>query len=404
MNIEKTKLDFPILSQKINGKDLVYLDNSATSQKPQIVIDSIADYYSNYNSNVHRGIHTLAEKATEKYEETRQKVANFINAKSVNEIIFTKGTTESLNFLSSSLGKNLQKDDEIILTEMEHHSNIVPWQFIAKGKGLIIKYIELNQDGTLNIENLESLINKKTKIISLLHVSNVLGTINPVEKIIKRARLVNPDIIAVVDIAQSVPLMKVNVQKLKADFVVFSAHKMLGPTGVGVLWGKYELLQNLHPFLGGGSMIASVTKEKTLFAEIPQRFEAGTPNIAGVIGFGTAIDYINSVGIENIHKHEQDLTIYAMEQIKQLDFIEIYGPNERAGIISFNIKGVHSHDVSAVLDNNGIAVRSGHHCTDILHNKLNINSTVRASFYLYNNENDVDQLVLGLKKVNKIFK
>jgi len=404
MNIEKTKLDFPILSQKINGKDLVYLDNSATSQKPQIVIDSIADYYSNYNSNVHRGIHTLAEKATEKYEETRQKVANFINAKSVNEIIFTKGTTESLNFLSSSLGKNLQKDDEIILTEMEHHSNIVPWQFIAKGKGLIIKYIELNQDGTLNIENLESLINKKTKIISLLHVSNVLGTINPVEKIIKRARLVNPDIIAVVDIAQSVPHMKVNVQKLKADFVVFSAHKMLGPTGVGVLWGKYELLQNLHPFLGGGSMIASVTKEKTLFAEIPQRFEAGTPNIAGVIGFGTAIDYINSVGIENIHKHEQDLTIYAMEQIKQLDFIEIYGPNERAGIISFNIKGVHSHDVSAVLDNNGIAVRSGHHCTDILHNKLNINSTVRASFYLYNNENDVDQLVLGLKKVNKIFK
>ncbi|MDA1337876.1 MAG: cysteine desulfurase [bacterium] len=404
MNIVNAKNEFPILSQKINGKDLVYLDNSATSQKPQVVIDSIVDYYTNYNSNVHRGIHTLAEKATEKYEEVRQKVADFINAKSVNEIIFTKGTTESLNFLASSLGKNFQKDDEIILTEMEHHSNIVPWQFIAKEKGLIIKYIEVKPDGTLDIENLESLINKKTKIISLIHVSNVLGTINPVEKIIKRAKLINPDIIAIVDIAQSVPHMKVNVQKIKADFVVFSAHKMLGPTGVGVLWGKYDLLEKLHPFLGGGSMIASVTKEKTLFAEIPQRFEAGTPNIAGVIGFGTAIDYINKIGIDEINSHEQHLTKYAMEQIKQLDFIEIYGPNERAGIISFNIKGVHSHDVSAVLDNNGIAVRSGHHCTDILHNKLNINSTVRASFYLYNNENDVEQLVLGLKKVNKIFK
>ena len=403
-NLSNIKSDFPILNQKINGKDLVYLDNSATSQKPQVVIDSMVDYYSNYNANVHRGIHTLAEKATEKYEQTRQKVASFINAKSVNEIIFTKGTTESLNSLANSLSKNLQKDDEILITEMEHHSNIVPWQFIAKEKGLIIKYIELKPDGTLDITNLENLINKNTKILSLVHVSNVLGTVNPVDKIIKRAKLINPNIIAIVDIAQSVPHQKINVQQLKADFVVFSAHKMLGPTGVGVLWGKFNMLENLHPFLGGGSMIASVTKEKTLFAEIPQRFEAGTPNIAGVIGFGSAIDYINSIGIDAINNHEQTLVKYAMEQLKKLDFIEIYGPIERAGIISFNIKGVHSHDVSAVLDNNGIAVRSGHHCTDILHNKLNINSTVRASFYLYNNTNDIDQLVIGLKKVKTIFK
>jgi len=404
VNIENIKSDFPILTQKINGRDLVYLDNSATSQKPQVVINSITNYYNTYNANVHRGIHTLSEKATEKYEETRKKVADFINAKSVKEIIFTGGTTESLNFLANSLSKNLKENDEIILTEMEHHSNIVPWQFIAKEKGLIIKYIEIKPDGTLNISNLEKLVNKKTKILSLTHISNVLGTINPVEKIIKRAKLVNPDIIAIVDVAQSVPHIKVNMQKLQADFITFSAHKVLGPTGVGVIWGKYKLLEKLHPFLGGGSMIASVTKKTTLFAEIPQRFEAGTPNIAGVIGFGVAIDYINSVGIDNIYKHEQELTDYALDKLTKLDYVEIYGPIKRAGIISFNVKAVHSHDVSAVLDNYGIAVRSGHHCADILHNKLNINSTVRASFYLYNTKDDIDQLVMGLSKVKKIFK
>ena len=404
MNIKKIKSDFPILTQKINGKDLVYLDNSATSQKPESVIDSINNYYTTYNANVHRGIHTLSEKATEKYEEARKKVADFINAKSQKEVIFTKGATESLNFLANSLGKNLNKNDEIILTEMEHHSNIVPWQFVAKEKGIIIKYIEINPDGTLNISNLENLVNEKTKIISLTHVSNVLGTVNPVEKIIKRAKLVNPNVIAIVDVAQSVPHIKVNVQKLQADFIAFSSHKMLGPTGVGVMWGKYKLLEKLHPFLGGGSMIASVTKKTTLFAEIPERFEAGTPNIAGVIGFGVAIDYINQIGVDNIYKHEQELTSYAIDKLTKLDYVDIYGPKNRAGIISFNVKAVHSHDVSAVLDNYGIAVRSGHHCADILHNKLNINSTVRASFYLYNTKEDVDKLVMGLGKVKKIFK
>ena len=403
MDIDNIKKDFPILSQKINGKELVYLDNSATSQKPQVVIDSIVDYYSKYNSNVHRGIHTLSELATEKYEETRQKVANFINAKSVNEIVFTKGTTESLNFLAQSLSKTLKPDDEILITEMEHHSNIVPWQFVAKEKGFKIKYIKLKSDGTLDIANLEELINKKTKVISLMHISNVLGTINPVEKIIKRVKLVNPVIIAIVDIAQSIPHQKINVQQLKADFVAFSAHKMLGPTGVGVLWGKLDQLEKLHPFLGGGSMIASVTKEKTLFAEIPQRFEAGTPNIEGVIGFGVAIDYLTRVGMDQIYQHEQSLVKYAFEKLNKLDFIEIYGPEKRAGIISFNVKGVHSHDVSTVLDNNGIAVRSGHHCANILHTKLNINSTVRASFYLYNDKSDIDLLVSSLKKVKTIF-
>jgi len=404
MNFENIKKDFPILSQKVNGHSLVYLDNAATSQKPSAVIDSISNYYKTTNANVHRGIHTLSEQSTDQYENTRNKVAKFINAKSPNEVIFTKSTTESLNFLANSLSKNLKSGDEILLTEMEHHSNIVPWQFIAEEKGLVIKYIEVNQDGTLNLTNLENLISKKTKILSLTHISNVIGQINPVEKIIKRAKLANLDIITIVDVAQSVPHMPVNVQKLHADFVAFSVHKMLGPTGVGVLWGKMELLEKLHPFLGGGSMIASVTKEKTLFAEIPQRFEAGTPNIAGVVGFGTTIDYLQKIGMDNIYNHEVQLTKYAISKLKQLNFIEIVGNREKVGIISFNVKGVHSHDVSAVLDNYGIAVRSGHHCTNILHNKLKLNSTVRISFCLYNTKEEIDLLIQVLQRVKEVFK
>jgi len=404
MNFENIKKDFPILSQKVNGHSLVYLDNAATSQKPSAVIDSISNYYKTTNANVHRGIHTLSEQSTDQYENTRNKVAKFINAKSPNEVIFTKSTTESLNFLANSLSKNLKSGDEILLTEMEHHSNIVPWQFIAEEKGLVIKYIEVNQDGTLNLTNLENLISKKTKILSLTHISNVIGQINPVEKIIKRTKLANLDIITIVDVAQSVPHMPVNVQKLHADFVAFSVHKMLGPTGVGVLWGKMELLEKLHPFLGGGSMIASVTKEKTLFAEIPQRFEAGTPNIAGVVGFGTTIDYLQKIGMDNIYNHEVQLTKYAISKLKQLNFIEIVGNREKVGIISFNVKGVHSHDVSAVLDNYGIAVRSGHHCTNILHNKLKLNSTVRISFCLYNTKEEIDLLIQVLQRVKEVFK
>ncbi len=387
------KNDFPILKQKINGKRLVYLDNAATSQAPESVINSISEYYKTMHSNVHRSIHTLSEKATEEYENTRKKVAKFINADS-EEIIFTKGTTESINLIAHGL--KLKKDDEIVLTMMEHHANIVPWQQL----GVKLKYIPITKDFKLDLEAAKKLITNKTKVVSVTHISNVLGIINPINELAKLAHKVGA--LIVVDAAQSVPHMKVDVKELNCDFLAFSAHKMLGPTGVGVLYGKKELLENLEPFVYGGKMIKEVDLDKTTFADSPDKFEGGTPNISGVIAFGKAIDYLNKIGMDKIEKHNKELIEYASKRIKEIKNVKVYG--SEGSIISFNIEGMHSHDVSELLDREGVAIRGGHHCTMPLMKVLNIPGCSRASFYLYNTKEDVDIFIDALKKAIKVFK
>ena len=401
LDVEKIRKDFPILKVKVNGKPLVYFDNAATSQKPKQVIDALSDYYENYNANIHRSIHKLGEQATLAYENAHKKVAEFINS-DPEEIVFTKGATESLNLVAYSLTENLKPNDEIILTQMEHHSNLVPWQQLAKKKNLKLNFVEFDEEGKLRLGQFEELLNKKTKIVSVVHMSNALGTINPVEEIAKTVKE-KSSAYFIVDAAQSVPHMPVDVKKMNCDFLAFSGHKMLAPTGIGVLYGKKELLEKMQPFQYGGGMIKEVTFKDTKFNDIPWKFEAGTPNIAQGIGLAAAVDYLNKVGMKNIMNHGKELANYCYEKLSEIDEVEIYGPKERGALVSFNVKEVHAHDTATILDSEGIAVRAGHHCTMPLHSVLGIPASTRASFYLYNTKEEIDKLAEGIQKVIKVF-
>lgn len=398
MTSSEIKKDFPIL------KDITYLDNGATSQKPNQVIEAVKKYYEAENANIHRGAYELSIKATQLYDEARNKVANFINAGVKNEIVFTRNTTESLNLIAYSYGLNkLKQGDKIILSIMEHHSNIVPWQMVAKKTGATLEYMYIDENGIIPEREL-SKITQGVKIVGITHVSNVLGTINPVKGIAKRAHEVGA--ICIVDGAQSVPHMKVDVQDIDCDFLTFSGHKMLAPMGIGVLYGKAELLDEMQPFFTGGDMIEYVQEQTTIFAEIPTKFEAGTQNVGGAVGLGSAIDYLNNIGMDNVQKIEHELTEYAMQELLKLDYITICGPRDmsiHSGTISFNIKGIHPHDVASVLDSNKVCVRSGNHCAQPLHASMGIDSTCRASFYIYNTKEDVDRLIEALNKTKKMF-
>ena len=399
--LKKIRDDFPILSSKINNHNLVYFDNAATTQKPKSVIDSISNYYKNYNANIHRGIHTLAEKATEEFEQTRSLIKNFIGASSTKEIIFTRGTTEGLNLISSSLAKfHLKQGDEIIISEMEHHSNIVPWQMIANSNKLTIKVIEVSKEGEINIDHFKSLITDKTKLVSLVYISNTLGTINPVQNIIKICSQHN--IISVIDGAQSSAHKKINVKSLNCDFYVFSAHKMYGPTGVGVVYGKEKILEKMPPYMGGGEMIKDVSFSKTSYNDLPYKFEAGTPNIGDVIGFKEAIKYIEDIGIENIESHEISLKKYAEKALNKIDGIKIVGTaKNKIGIFSFITKNVHYYDLGLLLDAKGIALRTGHHCTQPLMDKFDLDGTARLSLAIYNTTDEIDYFIDSLIKLMK---
>lgn len=402
MNIHEIRKQFPILDQKVNGKQLVYFDSAATSQKPIQVIETLERYYKEYNSNVHRGVHTLGTKATDAYEGAREKVRKFINAKSMEEIIFTRGTTTALNTVAASYGlENVKEGDEIVISYMEHHSNIIPWQQVAKKTGATLKYLPLQPDGTISLEDVRQTVTPNTKIVSIMQVSNVLGTINPVKEIGAIAH--ENGAIMIVDGAQSTPHMKVDVQDLNCDFYALSAHKMCGPTGIGVLYGKKELLNNMEPIEFGGEMIDFVDLQESTWKELPWKFEAGTPIIGNAIGLGAAIDFLEEVGLHNIEKHEHELAQYALERLSEVDGVTIYGPKHRAGLVTFNIEDVHPHDVATVLDVEGIAVRAGHHCAQPLMKWLKASSTARASFYLYNTKEEIDTFVESLIKTKEYF-
>lgn len=406
VNSYELRNDFPIFKKKINGKELVYLDNASTTQKPYSVINSITDFYSNYNSNIHRAVYQLAEEATTLYEQSREKIANFINVRP-EEIVFTRNTTESINLIAHSWARtNLKEDDGVAITELEHHSNIVPWQILSQEIGTRLEYIGIDENGFLDLEYLIELISsKKVRLVSLSHMSNVLGTIVPIERIIKIAH--ENDIPVLVDGAQSVPHMPVDVKNMDCDFLVFSAHKMLGPTGVGVLYAKKGVLEKMRPFMGGGDMIKEVFKFHTNYNEVPYKFEAGTPNIADVVGFGAAIDYLEKIGMENIRKHEIDLTEYALESMLSINHLTVYGPrdpNYRGGVISFNIADIHPHDLATIMNDHGIAIRSGHHCAQVLMQRLDVPATSRASFYIYNTKEEIDKFVNAIKEAGRIFK
>ena len=396
---------FPILNQEINGHPLVYLDSAATSQKPIQVIEAIKNYYEFENSNVHRGVHTLGNRATDSYEGAREKIRKFINANSTEEIIFTRGTTTALNIVAQSYGRtHVGEGDEIVITYMEHHSNLVPWQQLAKEKGATLKYIDLESDGTLSLEKVRATITDKTKIVSMAYASNVLGTINPIKEITAIAH--EHGAVMVVDGAQGVPHFKTDVQDLDCDFLAFSGHKMCGPTGIGVLYGKKALLENMEPVEFGGEMIDFVGLHESTWKELPWKFEGGTPIIAGAIGLGAAIDFLQEIGMDTIEKHEHDLSRYAIDHMQTIKGLSIYGPQDpakRSGLVTFNLDDVHPHDVATVLDMNGIAVRAGHHCAQPLMKWLQCTATARASFYIYNNEEDIDRLVAGLRTAKEYF-
>jgi len=408
LNIESIRKDFPILSSKMNGKQLVYLDNAATTQKPKQVIKVIEDYYKKYNANIHRGIYKLAEEATAMYEESKQKVANFIGADGIEEIVYTRNATESLNLVAIAWGEaNIERGDHILISEMEHHSNMVPWQLLAKRKGAYLDYIKINDDTSLSMQSLKEELEKKPKIVSLTHVSNVTGTINDIKEV---AKLVHEaGALFLVDGAQSVPHMKINVKDLGCDMLAFSGHKMLGPTGIGVLYAKKEILEAMPPFLGGGDMIKAVSYQSAIWNDLPWKFEAGTSNIEGGIGLGAAIDYINKIGIEEINKHEKELTRYALERISEIKNVDIFGYgyenlDKRAAVISFSIKGVHPHDIAQVFNKEGIAIRAGHHCAMPLVKRLVSNGSVaRMSFYFYNTKEEIDKAMDAIIKVKKLF-
>ena len=400
---ESLKSDFPTLKQKINGNDLVYLDNAATTQKPEKVIKALESYYRSINSNIHRGVHTLSIRATKAYEEARSKVAAFINAEHREEIIFVRGATEAINLVASSYVRPiLKEDDQIIISQMEHHANIVPWQIICEQKKAELKIIPMNVKGELLIEEIEGMISEKTKFISINHVSNSLGTVNRIEDVIKIAHGNNLRIM--IDGAQAVQHLSVDLMKLNADFYCFSGHKVYAPTGIGVLYGKKELLEKMPPYQGGGDMIKSVTFEKTIYNDIPNRFEAGTPNIAGAIGLGVAIDYLVSIGIENIAKHEKELLDYATQEIRKIEGVRIIGNAvEKASVLSFVIEEIHPHDIGTILDKQGVAIRTGHHCTQPTMDFYGIPATARASFAIYNSRKDVDTLIKSVKKTIEVF-
>ena len=401
LNIENIRKDFPILNRQVNGKPLVYFDNAATSQTPQQVIDCIVDYYSGYNANIHRGVHTLSQEATDKYEEARLKIQAHFNAKKTHEIIFTSGTTHGINLIANGFSSLLKKDDEIIVSALEHHSNIVPWQMLCERTGATLKVIPMNQDGELVMSEFDKLLSQNTKLVFVNHISNALGTINPIEAIIEKAHQV--DAAVLVDGAQACPHIKPDVQALDVDFYVASAHKMCGPTGVGILYGKEKWLNLLPPYQGGGEMIAEVTFEKTTYADLPHKFEAGTPNICGGIAFGAAIDYMNAIGFDAIANYEHELLEYATEKLLAIDGLKIYGTSKhKTSVVSFNLEGIHPYDVGTILDKLGIAVRTGHHCAQPIMDFYKIPGTVRASFAFYNTKEEIDTLVEGVKKAQKM--
>ena len=397
--------DFPILNRKINDNKLIYFDNAATSQKPKVVIDTLSNFYSNNNANIHRGVHTLSMEATYLYDESKEKIAEFINAPNSNSIIFTRGTTESINLIADSWGQsNLKESDNIVITELEHHSNIVPWQELIKKTKSKLQYIPINSDGTLNLTNINNIITKNTKIVSMTHVSNGIGTINNIKEIIKIAKSVGAK--TIIDAAQSVPHMPIDVSDLDCDFLAFSGHKMLAPTGIGVLYGKKELLESMPPYKKGRDMILEVTYDKSTWNEIPFKFEAGTPNIAGAVGLSAATKYLMEIGMQNIREHEIEITKYAYSKLMNIDGIEILGPEDidiRAGLISFNIPNIHPHDLGTFLDSKGIAIRTGHHCAMPLIKKLGSHSSARASFYIYNTNKEVDKFTTEINNSIKYF-
>ena len=401
---QKIKSDFPILNQKINGHDLVYLDNAATTQKPKVVIDTINDYYRKTNSNIHRGVHTLSQRATEHYENARTKIANFINSESEKEIIFVRGTTEAINLVANSYVRPLlNQDDEIIISQMEHHANIVPWQMICKEIGAKLIILPMNQKGELIVSELENIINKKTKFIAINHVSNSLGTVNSIEDIVRIAHENNIKIL--VDGAQAIQHIPINIEKINADFYCFSGHKIYAPSGIGILYGKKKLLDEMLPYQGGGDMIKSVTFEKTIYNDVPNKFEAGTPNISGAIALGAAIDYITNLGIKNIAKHETELLEYATEEISKINGVRIIGNAEnKASVLSFVIDNVHPHDVGTIMDAEGVAIRAGNHCNQPVMDFYSIPATARASFAIYNTKEDVDKLIAAITKTIEVFR
>ena len=402
-DIQKIRQDFPILSREVYGKPLIYLDNAATTQKPLSVLDAMRDEYLNVNANVHRGVHYLSQQATDLHEAAREKVRQFINARKTEEIVFTRGTTEAINLVASSFCESqMQVGDEVLVTEMEHHSNIVSWQLQAQKRGIVVKHLPITDDGRLDLSSLTSHLTSRTKLVSVAHVSNVLGTVNPVEEIIKIAH--EHGIPVLVDGAQSAPHFKVDVQTMDCDFFAFSGHKMYGPTGIGVLYGKEEWLEKLPPYQGGGEMIDKVTWEKTTFERLPFKFEAGTPDYVATHGLAKAIEYIDAIGFEAIQQHEQELTCYCMEQLQTIDGLKIYGPSEgRDAVVSFNVGDIHHLDMGTLLDRLGIAVRTGHHCAQPLMDRLGISGTVRASFALYNTKEEIDALVAGIRRVSQMF-
>ncbi len=408
MNVKKIRNDFPILERKINGNPLIYFDNAATSQKPLAVIEAISDYYKKHNGNVHRGIHTLSDEATQLYEDTRKTIAEFIGAGSPKELIFTKGTTDSLNSLAISLCKEINTEDEIITTIAEHHSNFLPWQKLAEERGAALKILKTVDNEKLFINELEKILTEKTKIVTLTQASNVLGTISPIMRIAEKVRQYNPNIKIVIDGAQSLPHIPVNVRKLNIDFFAFSAHKMMGPMGIGGLWIKNELLQWLEPFAVGGGMINEVTLKKSSWAEAPHKFEAGTPDVAGAIGWAKAIKYIEKIGgMKTLQKHCRELTKYAIENLQKIDGLKILGPadtEKRTGLVSFTVNGVHAHDIAGLLDSKGVAIRAGHHCAAPLHEELGINASARVSFQIYNTKEEIDYFVETLKEGLKILR
>ena len=401
--LENIRNEFPILDQKINGEDLVYLDNAASTQKPKSVINAIKDYYENDHSNVHRGVHTLSVRATEAYENARSKVADFLNSPNEHQIIFTKGTTDSINLIASSVTNLIQENDEILISSMEHHSNIVPWQELCKRTGAVLKVIPINENGELLIDEYEGMVSDKTKLVSVVHLSNTLGTINPIEDIIRIAK--SYDVITMIDGAQAAGHLPIDVQELDCDFYLFSGHKIFGPTGIGVLYGKEEILNKIDPYQFGGEMILKVTFEETTYNDLPHKFEAGTPNIAGAVGIGASIDFINNLDRDLCHQYEMELHDYALEKLEEIDGINIIGKStNKSTIISFVIEGMHPHDIGTIINQKGIAVRTGHHCTMPLMDFYGIPGTVRASFSIYNNHAEVDKLIDAIKLAIKMLK
>ena len=394
--IEKIRANFPILQRAVNGKPLIYFDNAATSQTPKIVIDAIVDYYSNYNANIHRGVHTLSQEATDKYEQARETLKTHFNAKYAYEMIFTSGTTHSINIVASGFSSLLKKGDEVIVSALEHHSNIVPWQMLCDKTGAKLNVIPMNEDGALIMSSYDELLSKNTKLVFCNHISNALGTINPIEEIIEKAHQVGAAVL--IDGAQSTPHMKVDFQKLNVDFYVTSAHKICGPTGVGLLYGKKEWLEKLPTYQGGGEMIETVTFKKTTYAGLPHKFEAGTPNICGGIAFGVAVDYMNSIGFDAINKYEQELLEYGTKELLKINELKIYGTSKKTSVISFNVGSIHPYDIGSILDKLGIAVRTGHHCAQPIMDFYKIPGTIRASFAFYNTKEEIDIFVKSLKR------